>query len=137
MFPAFGKCLCGEVTVRVDKPPAIMARCHCRDCQRTSGTGHATNALFADIDVDLRGPVASFTVQADSGNDISRSFCLTCGSRLFNTTAKRPGFVAVAAGLFEDSSWFEPQLALFLRTRPDWDRDRTDIPMFEAAPSRE
>lgn len=118
---AEGRCLCGAVTIAVTGAPLRMAQCHCLDCQRITGTGHATNALFAETDVTIKGETGSYAAVADSGNIATRHFCSTCGSRVFGLNSARPGVVNVPVGVFEDSSWFKPQLALFNKRRQVWD----------------
>ena len=38
-----GRCQCGDITYTLDKNKVISAHhCHCKDCQRTTGSGKAT-----------------------------------------------------------------------------------------------
>lgn len=129
-----GRCLCGAVTLAVKGTPVRMAQCHCMDCQRASGTGHASNAIFPEGDVSVSGATKSFTVTADSGNAYTRYFCPACGSRLYARHSGRPGMVIVHVGLLEETGWFAPQVVLYTRSRPAWDITRTDVPNFETAP---
>jgi hypothetical protein len=36
-----GGCACGAVRYETDATPVAMFNCHCRDCQRASGSGYA------------------------------------------------------------------------------------------------
>lgn len=98
-----GGCLCGAVTVSVTGKPVRMAQCHCRDCQKASGTSHVSNAIFADSDVSISGTTSSYSVKADSGNTYVRHFCPTCGSRVFATTSGRLGMTILHMGVFDGS----------------------------------
>jgi hypothetical protein len=131
---ASGGCLCGAVRFSVKGRPIRMAQCHCRDCQRASGTGHMSNAIFNEADVAITGTTASYASTADSGNTLTRHFCPTCGSRLYLTSSARPGMIVMAAGAFDDSGWFDPQVVLFTKSRPTWDITTNDVPSFEAMP---
>jgi hypothetical protein len=133
-FLAKGRCLCGAVQVTAKAAPFRMAQCHCRDCQRISGTGHATNALFSEADVEISGETKGYAVIADSGSTLTRYFCPACGSRMFGRNSARPGAINLPAGVFDDSDWFQPQMALYATRRPVWDPERADIPNFEAMP---
>jgi hypothetical protein len=133
-FPANGRCLCGAVRVTVKAAPLRMAQCHCRDCQRISGTGHTTNALFNEADVEIAGETKGFAVTADSGSTLTRYFCPLCGSRMFARNSARPGAIILSAGVFDDSSWFQPQSVLYAKRRPTWDMVRSDTPTFDAMP---
>jgi hypothetical protein len=41
-----GRCLCGAITYSISGEPLGMGQCHCKDCQRASGTGHMSLARF-------------------------------------------------------------------------------------------
>jgi hypothetical protein len=133
---ATGGCLCGAVRFTVKGTPVRMAQCHCLDCQRASGAGHMSNATFKATDVEIVGETSSYASSSDSGNTLTRHFCPTCGARLFLTSAARPEFVTLAAGAFDDSSWFAPQLVLYTKRRPPWDITTESVPNYEAGPPR-
>ena len=43
-----GRCQCGDITYTLDKNKVISAHhCHCKDCQRTTGSGKATILFIA------------------------------------------------------------------------------------------
>src|ERR1700756_56299 len=108
---AFGQggCLWGAVSYTISAKPIRMAQCHCKDCQRASGTGHMSLAFFRKDDVAVTGATKSFPVTADSGNTNTRHFCPQCGSRIFGENSGRPGMVGVSVGILDDNSWFAPQ----------------------------
>ena len=73
-FPVSGQCLCGAIRKTAKAAPFRMAQCHCRDCQRVSGTGQTTNALFNEADVETLGETKGFAVTSDSGSTLTRYF---------------------------------------------------------------
>lgn len=131
-----GKCLCGEVgyTIKAEAEPVRMAQCHCKDCQRASGTGHMSLAFFKEDDVKITGQTASYAVTADSGNINTRHFCPNCGSRVFGVNSGRPGIIGLTAGCIDDNSWFQPGGVVYAKDRPSWDHTSTDIPNFDVMP---
>jgi hypothetical protein len=129
-----GRCLCGAVSYQIASAPVRMAQCHCRDCQRASGTGHMSQASFKAADVDVQGKTTSFTVIAESGNTVTRHFCPTCGSRLWSENTGRPGVLGIAVGCAENSDWFAPQAVVYTKSRAGWDVTSMEIPNFEAMP---
>lgn len=131
---ATGRCLCGAVSYAIKGEPALMGQCHCRGCQQASGTGHMSLAFFAADQVEIKGETTGYDSIADNGNIVTRHFCPTCGSRIFNVNSGRPGLVAITAGSADDSSWFSPQAVVFTKARPSWDMTSTDVPNFEAMP---
>jgi hypothetical protein len=131
---ATGRCQCGAVSFALAAPPVTMGQCHCRDCQRTTGTGHISNARFKREDVSISGETRTFAVKADSGNINTRHFCPTCGSRLFGENSARPGFMNVTVGTIDDTSWFEPQWVFYKKRQPMWDITTEDVPCHDGMP---
>ena len=49
-----GGCRCGRLRYRVVGEPQAVNCCHCRDCQRITGSAFAVNAAFPTSQVELR-----------------------------------------------------------------------------------
>ncbi|WP_293239812.1 GFA family protein, partial [Paludibacterium sp.] len=75
-----GQCLCGGIHYSVDVDPVFAGNCHCKDCQRTSGSAFVPAMVFPEKDVVISGEAKYFASTADSGNTHSRGFCPHCGS---------------------------------------------------------
>ncbi len=126
-----GHCHCGAVSYKVDGEPVRMAQCHCNACRRTTGSGHLVQAFFKKNDVAISGKTQTHQSTSDNGNMRTRHFCPTCGSRLFAENSKAPGAIGIAVGSFDDSSWFKPEIILYVSERPAWDMIDPDIPTHE------
>ena len=131
---ASGHCLCGAVTFTVANPPLLGGQCHCDHCQRASGTGHMSLAFFKEEDVSIQGEETRYSSETDSGSTNTRSFCPTCGSRLFGRNTARPGVIGIAVGVFDDHSWFKPDRIVYHRSKPDWDFMDPAVPAFDTMP---
>jgi hypothetical protein len=131
---ARGDCVCGAVKLTINGTPVRMAHCHCRDCQRSSGTGHMALAFFNENDVVIEGEARGYGATADSGNTNTRYFCPNCGSRLFSRNSARPGVIGIAVGSVDNSDWFEPGSVVYARSRAPWDHTPEDIPNFDTMP---
>ncbi|WP_436210595.1 GFA family protein [Bradyrhizobium sp. LjRoot220] len=90
-----GRCLCGACTYTIEGDPVVVAHCHCRDCQRFSGAGHTSGAMFAESGVSIAGNPARFILTSEAGNTVTRLFCGECGSPLFGSNSGMPGFMTV------------------------------------------
>lgn len=131
---ATGQCLCGQVNYTVTAEPRIMSQCHCDDCRRATGAGHASNAFFKQNAVHITGETNAYVSIADSGATVTRYFCPNCGSSLFGALSKRKNVLAVAVGTFDDSSWFKPSAIVYSKSRPLWDCMDQNIPTFAGMP---
>ncbi len=129
-----GQCLCGAVTYRITGQPLGTGQCHCKDCQRASGTGHMSLARFKREDFALTGTTASFASNADSGNVNTRHFCPSCGSRLYGENSAFPGIVVVSVGCMNDNDWFVVGRVVYAKDRPAWDVTSTSVPNFARMP---
>lgn len=129
-----GRCQCGDVTFEIDAEPMMAGQCHCRDCQRSSGTGHVNIVGFPRTAVRVTGTTATFQSLADSGATVTRSFCPRCGSRLFGATTSMPDMLTVNAGVLDDMSAYRAQMTVYAKRRPAWDPVAEGVPVFEAMP---
>lgn len=131
---ASGGCLCGAVRYEIDGDTIFTGHCHCRDCQKATGTGHVSVMGLPRQAVAITGQTRGFTVIGESGQAYTRNFCPTCGSLVFGEAEGMPGMINVTAGTLDDPSAFEPQLVIFTRSRPAWDHLQGGLPEFEAMP---
>ena len=129
-----GRCLCGACSYEIDGDPIIVAICHCTDCQRSSGAGHSTGAMYAEASIRLFGEPASYERQSDAGHRVTRLFCPTCGSPLFGKNVGMPGVMTVTMGTLDASDGMLPDVAIFTRSRRDWDRPNPALQCFESQP---
>jgi hypothetical protein len=129
-----GGCLCGAVRYEVSGRPIVIAHCHCRDCQRGSGAGHSTGAMFPTSGVSLTGAISEFKLRSDKGNVVTRAFCGTCGSPILGKNEGMPGYVTIALGSLDRSSELIPQVVVFARSRQIWDVIAPGLPIFETQP---
>ncbi len=58
--PISGGCFCGAVRYTVTGEPSLAAHCHCRDCQKAHGGGHASGFLAPKESVNVTGEVKFF-----------------------------------------------------------------------------
>ena len=133
---ASGGCLCGAVRYEIDGEPVFSGHCHCRDCQRATGTGHVSVTGLPRAAVKITGELRAYASVGDSGQSLTRNFCPICGSLIFSEPTIMPGMINVTAGTLDDPSLFQPQAAIYVRSRPDWDRLAGGLPEFETLPRR-
>ncbi|MCU7940810.1 MAG: GFA family protein [gamma proteobacterium symbiont of Bathyaustriella thionipta] len=132
---ATGHCLCGAVNYTISAAPVRMGQCHCDDCRRTSGTGHASNAFFNKKHVRIEGETSHYDSTTDTGSIITRHFCPKCGSRLFGENNAAANIIAVTAGTLDESHWFKANAIVYNKRKPMWDIMDENIPTFEEMPA--
>lgn len=99
-----GSCLCGAIRYEVSTPISELRACHCKDCQKASGTGGTVNAMIASSAIRItRGEPKRFTKVADSGRTLHRYFCGDCGSPLFSRRELTPENTSLRVGTLDNA----------------------------------
>ena len=130
-----GGCLCGAIRFDVTGEPEIVAHCHCEDCQRWTGAGHSTAAMYAKTNFTMAGDtIGEFTLVADNGNEVTRGFCTACGSPIYGHNSGNELFQSVMLGTLDDSSGLMPVAVIFTRNHKDWDVLDETMMGFETQP---
>jgi hypothetical protein len=119
---AEGGCDCGRVRYRMHGEPLIVHCCHCRWCQRETGSAFVLNALIEAERVELLAdpPEVVLTPSASGkGQRIAR--CPACHIAVWSHYAgagDRLAFVRV--GTLDDPDRFPPGIHIFTSTRQPW-----------------
>jgi hypothetical protein len=129
-----GGCLCGKVRYSSTMPPQLTGHCHCVDCRRTSGTGHATHVVIAEPTYSASGEIRFYDRPADSGNVVRRGFCPDCGSAIHSTNSGMPGMIFVRASSLDDPEVAMPSMAVYASRAPSWDHIDRNLPRFATMP---
>lgn len=108
-----GGCLCGRIRYQSDAAPAIVAICHCRNCQRQAGSAFSVLAGVPKASLTITGEENLKTYEDrgdESGQPVLRKFCSNCGSPLISDVASFPDMQFIKAGTLDDPSTLEPQM---------------------------
>jgi hypothetical protein len=128
-IPFSGGCACGAVRYTSTAGPLFSLNCHCRDCQRETGSAFAPIlAVPREAFTVTRGRPKCFDVTADSGNVTRRLFCGECGSALFGEPGSSPEIVTIRAGSLDDPSQFRPAQDIFTASAQPWDYMNPRLP---------
>ncbi len=130
-----GGCACGAIRYVCTADPLLALNCHCRDCQRASGTAFAAILRVpAAAFTVTKGEPKFFTVTGDSGNTVSRGFCAACGSPLFSRLSGLSTVVGIRVGSLDDPSHYQPQLDMFVASAQPWECRDPALPQFPGYP---
>src|SRR5678810_204483 len=85
-----GGCACGAIRYRLASAPMFVHCCHCKDCQRQTGTAFVLNAIIEASRVEMTGPAPVVVpVPTDSGRPHRIHRCPTCQIALFSVYGGR------------------------------------------------
>ncbi|NHQ85904.1 GFA family protein [Iodobacter sp. HSC-16F04] len=129
-----GQCLCGEIHYSADVEPLFAGNCHCKDCQRSSGSAYIPAMLFPEKNVFVSGEAKYFESMADSGGTHKRGFCPNCGAQLFAKFSNLPGMLGIKAGTLNDASHYVPKLDFYVAGAATWDFMDPQLPKKQGSP---
>jgi hypothetical protein len=117
-----GGCTCGEVRYRVEAAPMIVHACHCRWCQRETGSAFVVNALVEARHVPLlQGDVALIDTPSASGRGQKIARCPRCHVALWSHYPRGgPALCFVRVGTLDDPGAFPPDVHIFTSSKPAW-----------------
>jgi class 3 adenylate cyclase len=125
--PTTGGCSCGAVCYEADEAPVDVGYCHCRMCQRYTGSAFSAFASFA---------VKSFRFTKgepkyyDSSPLLDRGFCAECGS----SVAVRPkvaewsDWILVQIGTLDQPEKFSPTWHSGIESQNPWLHVHDNLP---------
>lgn len=128
-----GGCLCGSVRYRTAGIPVAATVCHCKFCQRRSGSAFGEGVLFKLDQVEIRGgPLTTYEHRSDeSGRWLRLEFCPRCGTTVTWTAERRPGMRAIAGGTFDDPNWLTLTRHIWTRSSQPWVPIPSGVECFE------
>jgi len=116
-----GSCLCGEVSYSFNESSVISAHhCHCKDCQKSTGSGKATIVMIPENALQMKGEIKIYTVTGTDGSHVTRGFCESCGSPLISYIEEMQGIRLIKAGSLDDSSWLKIDSNFWSSTAREW-----------------
>ena len=119
-LPITGGCMCGGVRFEVSEPLLGAVFCHCKRCQRRTGTGVAVTALTSPG--SFRFVAGAGLVRSWDPGDGGwvKSFCTACGGQLLAKNPERPGMVAIRMGALDGDPGIRPSAHQFVDYAAPW-----------------
>ena len=128
-----GRCQCGEISYAFNANKVISAHhCHCKDCQRTTGSGKATILFIAKKYVEMNGELKFLKAKAPQAIMSSRGFCPNCGSGVLSYQKELSHIVFIKAGTLDDSSWVKVDSNFFTDSANKWNEQINQLKALKA-----
>ncbi|MEP1144525.1 MAG: GFA family protein [Henriciella sp.] len=119
-----GGCTCGEVRYEVLSSPLIVHCCHCRWCQRQTGTAFALNALFEAEHVRVtKGEVEILAVASPSGRGQTIARCQSCRIAVWSNYymgGLKDYIRFIRVGTLDNPDLLPPDVHIFTSTKQPW-----------------
>ncbi|MGF1608657.1 MAG: GFA family protein, partial [Kiloniellales bacterium] len=121
-FSAEGGCTCRAVRYRMISRPLFVHCCHCRWCQRETGTAFALNAMIeADRVVLLQGELEVVNTPSNSGKGQKIVRCRTCRIAVWSHYAGAGDAIKfVRVGTLDEPDLLPPDIHIFTASKLPW-----------------
>ena len=113
-----GGCQCGAVRYELRGRPVELVVCHCKECQRQSGSAFGMSLIVPSGSFRLlSGDLKFFTVVCDSGRTKTCAFCRDCGTRVYHSSNNT---ISVKPGTLDDTSSLRPTHHYWTKRKQPW-----------------
>lgn len=111
-----GGCLCGAIRYEAKLAQSENWYCHCRMCQKATGTVVSTSAIIPKSNLRMLKGSAKFF---QSSANIERGFCENCGSPMFFRPVNED-WISVLSGTLDDPEVAPPEGHYGVESRISW-----------------
>ena len=130
-----GGCHCGAVRYELDACEGQITHCFCTDCQKLTGTQMSSNFLVPSDQFRVtKGVAKSYANPGESGEDVVRYFCGTCGTPLWGEPKAMPGLTVIKVGSLDDAAKLNAGASIYVASAPGWAEVPSNTRHFEAMP---
>ena len=121
-LPLEGGCDCGALRYRLQSRPLFVHACHCRWCQRETGSAFALNAMIeADRVLELGVAPEIVDTPSASGRGQRIARCPRCRIAVWSHYAGAGPTVAfVRVGTLDDPDRLPPDIHIFTASKQPW-----------------
>ncbi len=119
-----GRCQCGAVQYELTAPPRRASICHCRMCQRATGSYFAP---LANVKIEHFKLVSGKLAVYRSSPIAERGFCRDCGSPLTFRYVELPD-ISVTIGSLDDPDLIAPSRQFGIESAVKCIAALTDLP---------
>src|SRR6187549_3853533 len=125
-----GGCTCRSVRYRLASAPLFVHCCHCRWCQRETGSAFALNAMIeADRVALLAGEVEVVDTPSQSGKGQKIARCQRCRIALWSNYAGAGDALRfVRVGTLDEPDRLPPDIHIFTASKLPWVLLPPDMP---------
>ena len=113
-------CQCGQLSVEVPGPTIAVVACHCRDCQKRSGSPFGEAAYYPNEQVEVSGQAKHFSRPTDLGGTFDQFFCADCGSTVYMRGTKNPDVTGIPIGMLDEAHAMQPVRSVWEDRKHAW-----------------
>jgi hypothetical protein len=113
--------MCGAVRFEISAPLRGAAYCHCKRCQRRTGTAFSVSGLTERGSFAITQGKDAVSTYRPGGEGWDKHFCSVCGGQLFTTSPDDAELLAVRLGALDEDPGVRPSRHQFVTYAAPWD----------------
>ena len=124
-----GGCLCGGIRFRLTGKLGPAGFCHCKQCQRASGSAFAANA---PVRTKYFGIIAGTGLlsEYESTPGKFRAFCSRCGSPIYSRRESEPEIRRIRLGSLDSDPERRPLVHVWVSSKAPWYSIEDSLPHY-------
>ena len=126
-----GGCECGLVRYRLTDEPIFVNCCHCRQCQKITGSAFAINGLIEDDRLEV---LQGHQTMAPKNGQVRCSHCDTLLWGAHRRFGDKVQFVRL--GTLDESEKIKPDAHFFVRSKHPWVEIPAGVVQFQTIPGK-
>jgi hypothetical protein len=137
--PLQGGCECGRIRYRLNSAPRTVHACHCRQCQRLSGSAFSINAEVKVDQIEVIGEAEPelLLVASEATQKGRMWWCVRCATKLWADHylgAEDTRYLRV--GTLDTGEALPPRAHFFTRSKHPWIILPPDLPAYATFPGK-
>ena len=129
-------CFCGQLSVTMEGDPLMHGLCHCRQCQKMSGSAFTFSGYWPRSAVkNMSGDASCYRKESESGRWLDVYFCPTCAGKVYWHLEFNPDVIGLPLGAFDSQTFPPPVYSLWHDTKQKWMEVPGTCATFEQQPT--
>jgi hypothetical protein len=112
-----GGCACGDVRYWTLGEPVLASVCHCKYCQKRTGSAFSEPVVFRLEQVKFSGgPRTIYEHQSDESGRLAHRILPREGTTVSWTAQRRPGMRGISGRTFDEPDWVQNRKHIWTRS---------------------
>jgi hypothetical protein len=113
--------MCGAVRFEVRERLPGALYCHCKRCQRRTGTAFSVSALTVPGSFEITRGEEAVRAWEPPDDGWVKAFCSACGSQVYTSHPDDPELIAIRMGVLDDNPGIRPSAHQFVDYAAPWE----------------
>lgn len=115
-----GSCQCGAISYSVSGKPLMTYACHCRDCQKRTGSAFSMGTIYPLSAISVTGELSAWERRSEDGTVNTRYSCARCGNVIYGIGGSAPDLIKLQPGTLEDQARMTVDAHIWVRSAQPW-----------------